>query len=193
MILTQTVAPTADPVLLEEVRDHCRVTSHAEDAVMARYLKAAVRYAEERTRRQLITATWKLNQDILGGAWIVLPRPPLQSVTSVKYYDSAGVQQTMSSGDYTVDTASDPGRIVLNYNTTWPGDQRGHVNDAEIIYVAGYGAVSTNVIETIRQAIILLAAQWFENREPWIAGTIGTNVPFAVDQLLWNERCNGFG
>jgi hypothetical protein len=45
---------------------------------------------------------------------------PLQSVTTVKYYDASGVLQTLASTVYQVDTVSQPGRIVLAPTQIWP-------------------------------------------------------------------------
>jgi len=193
MILKQTTPPLVDAVPIEELRDHARVTSHDEDNLLSLYLKAAIRYAEEAMRRQLITATWRLTQRVLVEPVIALPRPPLQTITHIKYRDSTGTQQTVADTDYSIDSDSQPGQIILGYDKTWPGSQRGHPNDIEIVFVAGYGDAPADVPETQRAAILSLATHWYEHRQPVITGTIVVNVPYTVDQILWNERCNGFG
>lgn len=201
MPLTQSTAPTVAPVTLQEAKHQLSVDHADSDVLLEQLIAAAWQYAEQVTRRQLITATWTQTFDqfppdrdvpeFAGSHIIELRKPPLQSVSSVKYYDTGGVQQTMSSGDYDVDTAAQPGRLVLGYQKTWP-TCRGHINDVEIIYVAGFGTAETDVPDSIRQGILMLVAHWHENREATISGTIIAIVPLAVDSLFMSERVYGF-
>jgi len=138
--------------------------------------------------RQLCTATWTLKLDSFPPAdYIELPRPPLATVTSVKYYDLAGTQQTFSSGKYTVDTHSEPGRVVLNYGESWPSI-RSQSQAVEVIYTAGYGADDTSVPEALQCALRLLVGHFNENREAVLTGTISKTVELAVDALLQTQN-----
>ena len=51
-----------------------------------------------------------------------LTRIPAASVTSLKYFDADGVQQTLSSGAYALDSADDygPAYVVPAYASSWP-------------------------------------------------------------------------
>ena len=44
---------------------------------------------------------------------IEIPNPPLQSVSSIKYKDSAGTEATWADTNYIVDPDSFLGRVVL--------------------------------------------------------------------------------
>src|SRR6185295_4859943 len=82
--------------------------------------------------RALMTQTWALAGNGLSipasaccgstpsGA-IEIPWPPLQSVTSIKYLDANGQEQTLPPADYTVDTISEPGLVIPA--TAWPGSK----------------------------------------------------------------------
>lgn len=192
MPITRTVDPTSDPVPLPEILDHCGITDPEDNDRVAHLVKAATRHAETISRKQLITQTWRERFDSFSGAIITLRRRPLQTVTHVKYYDSAGNQQTVSNTDYDVDTDSDPGQIVLGYNKTWPVC-RGHTNDVEILYVCGYGDDSSDVPDTFHQAIKMMIGDWNENRERNISGTIIAEVPGGAMALLLAERDYRFG
>jgi len=45
----------------------------------------------------------------------------------------------------------------------------------------------------VEQAILMLAAHWYENREQTITGTIIANVPFGVDEILREHRSYTYG
>jgi len=116
---------------------------------------------------------------------IELPRPPAISVTSIKYIDSGGDEQTLDASKYTTDFNSYVARIVPAYNEIWP-TTRAVIDSVIIEYVAGFGAAS-DVPETIKQAMLLMIGEWYGFREAIIDGTIN-KIPFGVDALLNMER-----
>ncbi len=187
MPLTRSVDPTALPVSLPEIRAHTRVTNHDDDANLKTYMEEATEYIEDLSRKQLITQTWRVTGYNWPGSIIELPKRPLQSVTTVKYTDSAGDQQTVSSSLYTVDTDATPGRIILNFGETWPTN-RGYVNDIEITFVSGFGDAGSDVPPGLRHAIKMMVGHANENREAIIVGTITATTPMAVKDLYYKAR-----
>jgi len=136
--LNQTSPPSYEPITLEEAKRHLRVTHNDDDTLIGALIAAARDKAQTIQDRQLVTATWVLKMDAFpSGDEIRVPLPPLQSVTSITYTDTDGVSQTMSSGDYDVDTASEPGRIALSYGASWPST-RTEIDAVTVTYVAGY-------------------------------------------------------
>jgi len=178
-----------EPVSVDEAKAHMRVDIADDDALIAGLLKAARVYVEDHCRRKLIsqslTATLT-DWNETGDFEIVLPFPPLVSVTSVKYYDTAGTLQTWASANYAVDTYATPGRIREAYGVTWP-EQRDIENAIQIVYVAGYGSTAASVPEPLKLAIKMLAAHWYENREASSSQPM-TQVPLAVDRILAGYR-----
>ena len=187
-IVTQ---PIYEPVTLAEARSHLRVTHTTEDAHINALIQAAREYCEAISRWSLATQTIEAYLDRFPCCnFIELPRPPLQSVTSVKYTDSAGVETTMTATtDYLVDTDSTVGRIVLPYNKSWPSATLYPVNPIKIRYVAGYS--TTNIIpECIKNAMLLLVGQWFTNREA--TGEASKQTAFSVSSLLGLDKAGFF-
>jgi uncharacterized phiE125 gp8 family phage protein len=177
------------------MKAHLRIDLGDEDSLITSYIGAATRACEEATRRQFMPATWRmtldefpdgdLNSDVSPGieGWdLLLPRPPLVSVTSVTYKDTAGATQTFSSADYKVLSDDEPGRIVLAYGKEWPDiyDEPGAV---VVTYAAGY-ADAASVPEPIKQAIRFLVGHFYENREAVNVGSIVNAMPMAVESLL---------
>ncbi len=161
--LNVTTAPTEEPVTVSEIMEHARIDDPEETPWINSAIGAARQLCETFTKRTFCSTTLRLNLEEFPWFDFVLPRPNLVSVTSIKYLDTSGVQQTLSSTLYTVDARSTPGRIVPIYQTDWP-NYRNFTNSIEVIYVAGYGA-ATAVPECIKQAIKFTVADWYMNRE----------------------------
>ena len=66
-------------------------------------------------------------------------------------------------------------------------------NSMEITYVAGYGSSSGDVPIAIRQAIITMAVNIFENPEPIIKGESATRVSGVLESLLRPYKVRRFG
>lgn len=180
-------APTIEPVTLTEAKNHCRIDGNADDTMLSSLITAARKYCETTVcRRAFIEQTLVLRCDTIPEEFR-MPRPPLVSVTSIKYYDGSGVQQTLSASTYTVDKYSRVGKIVQAYGASWPVC-RGHTNDVEVTYKAGYGATAATVPEMIRQAILMLVEHWYKHRGPVVTGTIVADLPKTVDALLADYR-----
>ena len=186
MSLEQTSAPSVEPVTTTNQKDWMRVDGSDEDTLIGNLAAASRAYIEMSTGRQMITATWVYKLSTFPSGDIVLPISPLQSVTSITYVDTDDATQTWSSSLYTVDTASDMGRIRPNYDEDYPTN-RGYSGDVTITFVAGYGDASSDVPDTALTAIKLLAANWFENRESNAPVEL-KEVPMALQTLIWSLK-----
>ena len=187
MNLNQSSAPSVEPVVTADQKTWMRVDTSDEDTLIGSLAAAARAWFESSTNRQLITASWTYKLTNFPLSEIVFPLSPLQSVTSIKYYDTNDVQQTLSAALYDVDTGSKPGRIRPAVDEDWPSDIRGHTDDIEIIAVCGYGDAASDVPDGILTAIKILAANWFENREANSPISLQP-VPMALEALTWQYR-----
>jgi len=179
-------APTVEPVLLADVEAQCRATLTDESAAVNLMIVAVRQKAENVLHRALINQTWDLVLDEFSDE-IEIKKPPLVSVSSVKYYDTDGVLQTLANTEYTVDTDSTPGRVYPAYGKTWPVNQD-RPNAVRIQFVAGYGAAGAAVPACIRQWMLLNIANLYENRETIIIGSINSELNTLCDSLLDPER-----
>ncbi len=184
----ESVAPAVEPVTLAEAKLWLRIDHSTEDALILELVASARREVERFCGRQLINSTriWRLDHFPSDGV-IRLDRPPLVSVSSITYVDTAGATQTWATDQYDVDTDSEPGRITLAFNQSLPSDVRGGAaNVVTITYVVGYGAARENVPETYKVAIKSLVADGYEHRESQTEIRLEDNA--AVMRLLWSER-----
>jgi uncharacterized phiE125 gp8 family phage protein len=135
-----------------------------------------------RIGRCLMTQSWKLLADGFVPD-IVLPLPPAQSITSIRYIDDDGTWQTLPPDQYRLTgVGSWAAELCPTFGSSWPStrDQRECV---EIIFVTGYGDEIGAVPAPILQAIRLLVSHWYLERQP-VTFTTPHEIPFGVNGIL---------
>ena len=174
--------PATEPFSLAEVKEDLRLESSetAEDTFLTRLIKAVRVRTENYCSRQFINATWDLYMDEIPTEFRV-PRPPLTAVTYIKYYDTDGVQQTMDSSIYTVDTISEPGAITVAYGKSWPSFREIR-NTINVRYTCGYGATGSKIPADILQAMLKLIGDGYEFRERF--SMVNVNITPDVAEML---------
>ncbi|MES2036001.1 MAG: hypothetical protein V4466_17680, partial [Pseudomonadota bacterium] len=141
MGLQRIVGPASSALDLDDLKRRLKVEHTDDDVVLDAFLQGAIAHAEGPegfTGRALIDQTWDLYLDRFPGAgrwhgfkpWhvqvahpdnvIEIPLPPLIAVEAFKYLDEAGNELDVDAATYVVDTASQPGRIVLLADSQWP-------------------------------------------------------------------------
>lgn len=174
--------PTTEPVSLSELKNHARIDTTDDDALLTALIVAARQWAERFTQRVFITQTWRLWLDTPPEtATLNLPRSPLISVLNVQFYDDADGATVWSNANYFVDTSSENGRLALRNGATWPSAGR-NPNGMMIEYTAGYGGAAA-VPESIKLAIKQLATHWYEHRGEAIDVDL-KQAPLVIEMLL---------
>jgi uncharacterized phiE125 gp8 family phage protein len=186
MSLELITPPAALPISVAEAKAQCNLDQSESDALIAGYIRSAIDCVEGHYGVRLITQTWGYELDAFPLMWppgyIRLPLVPVQSIVEVRYTDVNGAEQTLDPAAYRL--SGD--RISLTPNSTWPATWRG-VDAVSITFVVGFGDDWNAVPHDLRQAIMMLAAYWFAQRE---AASIGpdsgpvSDVPFSVKQIL---------
>lgn len=186
--ITIVTAPVNEPVTVLDAKAQSRVDITDDDDLIYAQIVAARELCELQARRAFVTQTLAVTLDAWPANGIIeLPRPPLQSVTSIKYTDEDGNQSTFASSNYIVDTANN--RVVLKSSATWPSDVLQRVAAILVTFVAGY-STSADVPTIYKQAILLTIGHWYENREAVVVER-GVNIqelPIGVNRLLGIDR-----
>ena len=185
MALKLITAPTTYPVTLAEAKLHCKVDASDDDALITALITAATEVCEQKLGRAIMAQTWEVTLDAFPD-YVELTRTPVQSITSVKYYDTSGVEQTLSGSAYSF-AQDDFGfaRVDPVYGTEWP-TARDQINAVAVRYVAGY-ANAAAVPEGIKQWVKLMVSTMYENRETeaYSSRAVSTTVQMQfVDGLL---------
>lgn len=160
---TVVVPATSEPVNLAQAKKQLEIPSSdtAHDDHIDLLIQAAREQWEHDTDSASLTQTLRVYLDAFNDQFVYLPTRPIQSITSIKYYDSLNTLQTMPATDYTFDKSSR--EIRLAYLKLWPLTLA-RWDAIEITYLAGYGAVSA-VPAIAKQAMLLLIGHYFENRD----------------------------
>lgn len=171
------IAPASLPVTPTEFVDHARIngiTVDRQPELLDRELAAATLRCERFLRRSIVTQTLK-GVYYPGGACpqlIVLPRGPVQSITSVKDNAGADVAYTWDGGNL----------VTLGAVSSVP---------VTVLWVSGYGDAAA-VPDHVREGILEYATQLYGDREgarvSKFLQTSGKGVPVGVRDLWRSEQ-----
>jgi uncharacterized phiE125 gp8 family phage protein len=175
---SRTVEPAQEPVSVPDAKLHCRALQDIpdEDGLIVTYIRAARQLAERYMGRGLLTQTWTLERDAFAREMWLPMAAPLQSVTSVKYYDTDGAQQTLATSFYRVDARTEPGRVVRLPEQTWPSVQCERGQAVAITYVCGWTSVGA-IPDAVKVGVLMLVDHLYENRS---AASVGVGISAAV-------------
>ena len=183
MALLLTTGPALEPVSLGEAKAHLRVDHGDEDVLIASLITAARIHLETMLGLAFVTQQWNLVLDQWPqGQAMVLPLSPLQSITAISLYDMADQASVIAPTNYSLDALSQPARLIWRGASPWPNPERSY-NGIEISLRAGFGANASDVPQPLRQAILLLAAHWYEHREPVGLASEAREIPQMVAML----------
>ena len=173
--------PASEPVTLAEAKAHLRLETALDDAQVSAAIAAARQWVEGYCWRGLVTQTLELVlEEFPEDDEFELPRGNLASITSVKYLDTLGVEQTWAADQWETDTAAVPGFLRPAYGVSWPVT-RDTWNAIVVRYVVGWAGA--DVPGPIKSAILLLVSHLYEQRTPETTAALN-KVSFAVDALL---------
>lgn len=193
MGLTLINPPAQSVISLAEAKAHLVEDSDDNDSLIGALVDAATEYCNGPggfLGRALVDQTWQLTIDKFPTAEIKIPLPPLQQISSIKYDDASGTEQTLDPSKYTVDRYSEPGWVFPV--GSWPATFSG-VNAVRIQFVAGYGYNADSppinkVPSDIKAAIKLILTALYENRSNIIVGQAVSTIPFSAEVLLRRKR-----
>ncbi len=151
--LTQTLAPSTEPLSLAETKLYLKIDEQDEDITLLQMIRAARLAAEKFMRRSLITQRWKMGFDDFAPARVQLMRGPVQSIMAVTLTTRDGTSQALSGSAYTLSA----GNAALRFDIS----PVAHM--VEVEYVAGYGDAS-QVPYDIQQGLLAHVAYMFEHR-----------------------------
>ena len=163
-----------------------------DDVLIAAMISACRDFAEAKTRRSFLSQTWALTLDsfpgpsLMGvpygtaysipGHAIILEKPPIQSIVSIKYLDLSSTLQTMPTTDYVDMTGGgnqrvdDLCRITPVFGKIWPINLP-QIGSVVVTYTAGFGATADTVPPALKAWIKLRLGALYENREEIAVGT----------------------
>ena len=186
--VTEVTPPSSEPITATVAKNHLRVDISDDDALIGNLITAAREYCEWYTGRSFIQRTYRADLPDFADD-IQLPFGPVIAISSVKYYDTASPQvlQTWAASNYTLQNDM----LRRNYGVSFPsvGTQYDNV---QITYTAGFLDSSSpqaeNVPESVKQAMLMLIGDMYENREAQVLYPGQLHENRAVRTLLHSQR-----
>ncbi len=187
MILHE-LTPLPDSILpLSAFKAHLRLgTGFGEealqDAVLLAFLRASLAAIEARTNKALLTRAyeWRLN------AWprvVELPVAPVSTVSQVALVDQTGAETEVPEAAYALAPDAHAPRLTPRA-AVWPMMPSG--GGAVIRFTAGMAATWDALPADLAQAVMLLAAHYYEYRDD--TSLHAGCMPFGVASLLDRHR-----
>lgn len=156
----------SESITTAEAKLHLRVDSSDDDDLIDALITAAREQCEHELGRGIGSQTWQRTLDAFPDSGIALGMPPVASITSVQYVDTAGTLQTLSSTLYTLDSASEDEAWVLPAeDTEWP-ETLDTANAVRVQFVCGL----TTVPSTVRAWMLLRIGTLYQHRAEIAAG-----------------------
>lgn len=182
-----TVSGAALPV--QAMKDHLRLGSGfaddgMQDALIESYLRAAMAAIEARIGKVLLARRFLLTlQDWRAAGEQPVPVAPVSAVVSVTLRDALGVATVVAPARYRLvpDTHRPKLAAVGMLLPSVPSD-----GQIEIVFDAGFGAVWGAVPPDLAQAVLLLAAEFYERRLDISGRSFG--LPVTVQALIEKWR-----
>lgn len=185
MILLEENQVSDEALPVAELRQHLRLgTGFADDSlqdgVLRGFLRAAMSAIEGRLSKALVTRRFVLTVNAWrDAAGQPLPLAPVTGIAEVALVDADGVR-----------TVIDPARWRLEQGSLTPVLRPRAVHlpvipagsHAEIRFDAGYGAGFGDMPADLRQAVLMLAAHYYEYRDDTALGQ--GCMPFGVTSLI---------
>lgn len=182
MAIDIVTAAASEPITLIEAKNFLRVDHSDDDDLITALITASRQMCEEYTRRILVTTTideyfdrFPMNRWENLSNLIYLSRGPVASITSVKYVDEIGSEETIASNQYVVDTISEPARVQ---STAGWFAAAGVVNQVIVRYVVGTDVSS--IPKPLIQGMMLVISDLYDQRNDR-----AKRLPTA-SEYLWN-------
>ena len=160
------------------VKQHLRVDDTIEDDLIGMLRDAAIDLVQQYTMKRLVAgpAVWRS-----GGFSdrMALGTGPVQSIESVVYRDRDGTDQVADVELYNFATNGDA--LSLRRGQRWPDGE-----EVIVSFVAGYASGACP--PALKQAVLMLTAHFYSNREAVIVGMAEGEMSFGVRQLCDRYR-----
>lgn len=206
-------APTDDALTRAAVKQHLRIDFDDDDDLIDAVILAAVAQLDPAAGgwlgRALRPQTWEFRLYGFPNRGIQLPYPPLISVTSLKYDDVNGVEQTLveNTGFRVLGIGAKGKQVVAPlYNQIWPS-ARSDSESVRIRFQCGYPVAIVadhdhippivGVPDALPAPIVawlkLIIGSLYENRESMVIGTreIVAQLPDHILQMISPYRVYG--
>lgn len=165
----QTTGTVAGVVDLDLLKNHCRVITNSDDALLLVYAGAAIKLIERDTRLALLTRSLTVDLPAYSRS-IDLPRGPFVSAELVTL---VGETETQVDSPAVKHDGGIPGSL------SWPYIASDH-DSMRLTYIAGYQSLPPDILLLVMQ----MTGHWYEHREAATSDAAPTEVPLGYKHMV---------
>ncbi len=176
MNYTQSVAPTSEPLSVEDAKAFMRILESDDDAQIEAMIKSAREYAENYTNRQFVEAAFEWTNSVFIQD-LKLPKNPIQSIVKIEYMDTDGVYQILSTDSYYIYGEDGISKVHFSDLPNIKDDKRA----VKITFISGYATVPESIVSYLK----VLVSNIYENREFYVIGvSVDKNANPLMNKML---------
>lgn len=153
-VLELDTAPATEPLTLSEVKSFIKVDSADDDTLITNLISTVRIAAEKFLKVSFINQSWKLSYDKYCPSVVKMVMGPVQSITSVDAIARDGIVTTINSDNYYLSCGNQ--KLIFDANVV--------SHRVEIVYLSGYGALSSDVPNPIKQGMLSHIAAIYDGR-----------------------------
>jgi len=176
---TIVTGPSGTAITLAEAKAHLNLDFNEDDTLVTSYIEAATKSIEKYIGSPLRTETHKYH----FAQWepvFILNDARIQSITFVKYFDTAGDEQTLTpTGNYVTDLVSLQRKILFLPSASLPTVSELLAFPISVTVVTGFASLP----DDIKLAVKTLVATYYTHRE---SETLTDGMPATLNSLFKN-------
>jgi len=188
MMLTEETPVPSVALPVEEMKDHLRMGSGfaddgLQDGLIEAHLRAAMAAIEGRIGKMLFQRRFLWVLECWRDAEQALPVSPVTGITSLTLVDAAGGEVVVPGAAYRLVKDLHRPRLAGKGTALPTIPTEGLV---KVVFDAGFGPAWTDIPVDLRQAVLLLAGEYYEHRHD--DGAQAAGLPFGVVTLIERWR-----
>lgn len=175
------VTPGTTPVSRDDAKTFCDVQHDEDNGDIDSFLATALAWLQPPfgiLRLSIARQTLRLDLPCWPGP-IELPAGPVDSITSVKYFDTTNVEQTIDGSSYFLDNDT-----LMWADTFAAPAVYTRPSAVRITYLTGFEILP----DVVKTAILMCVKHWYDNRDAVMAVGALNMMPLGVDDLLHSYR-----
>jgi len=180
-----------EPITVETARAYTH-SAEEDDAVLAQCISSARVACENYTGRTYAKRALELRWAEFGPV-LNVARGPLGSVTAFGYVNADGAEVLFAPEDYSLEGQT-AHTTTIRFRSTFASPSNVATDRSSPIFLRGVFGPDAETIGSIPadvvQAILWTTVHYFENRSPIVTGTIATELPRGIENILRPYRQN---
>jgi uncharacterized phiE125 gp8 family phage protein len=158
-------APSKPYMDLDLIKTHLKIDNNDEDTYLEFLGNAVFIFAEQQTRRTLLTTEYETFRDSFATRGFEIRKTPMQQVSKLEYRDqSTDSWEILHTDKYVVTDENYYSRIIRANNQQWPIEYDRGQQNIKITFTAGYGDNFEDIPDDLKLAMLNHVARVHDDR-----------------------------